>query len=188
MEELKNRILQDGKVINNEILKVDSFINHQIDVELLNNISNFLASHFENVNKILTIETSGIAFAIGVAQQLGNIPVVFAKKSKSALTDNNVYSAEVKSFTRKINSTVIVDKRFLKEGENILFVDDFLAEGNAALGLLDICNQAKCNVLGLAVVIEKSFQGGREKLEEAGVKVISAASIGNFENNTPIFD
>ena len=94
----------------------------------------------------------------------------------------------VKSFTRKINSTVIVDKRFLKEGENILFVDDFLAEGNAALGLLDICNQAKCNVLGLAVVIEKSFQGGREKLEEAGVKVISAASIGNFENNTPIFD
>ena len=146
MEELKNRILQDGKVINNEILKVDSFINHQIDVELLNNISSFLASHFENVNKILTIETSGIAFAIGVAQQLGNIPVVFAKKSKSALTDNNVYSAEVKSFTRKINSTVIVDKRFLKEGENILFVDDFLAEGNAALGLLDICNQAKCNV------------------------------------------
>ena len=143
---------------------------------------------YENVNKILTIETSGIAFAIGVAQQLGNIPVVFAKKSKSALTDNNVYSAEVKSFTRKINSTVIVDKRFLKEGENILFVDDFLAEGNAALGLLDICNQAKCNVLGLAVVIEKSFQGGREKLEEAGVKVISAASIGNFENNTPIFD
>ena len=188
MEELKNRILQDGKVINNEILKVDSFINHQIDVELLNNISSFLASHFENVNKILTIETSGIAFAIGVAQQLGNIPVVFAKKSKSALTDNNVYSAEVKSFTRKINSTVIVDKRFLKEGENILFVDDFLAEGNAALGLLDICNQPKCNVLGLAVVIEKSFQGGREKLEEAGVKVISAASIGNFENNTPIFD
>ena len=119
MEELKNRILQDGKVINNEILKVDSFINHQIDVELLNNISSFLASHFENVNKILTIETSGIAFAIGVAQQLGNIPVVFAKKSKSALTDNNVYSAEVKSFTRKINSTVIVDKRFLKEGENV---------------------------------------------------------------------
>ena len=81
-----------------------------------------------------------------------------------------------------------MDKRFLKEGENILFVDDFLAEGNAALGLLDICNRAKCNVLGLAVVIEKSFQGGREKLEEAGVKVISAASIGNFENNTPIFD
>ena len=125
MKELETRIIQDGKIINNEILKIDSFINHQIDVNLLNNISKYLASHFDNITKILTIETSGIAFAIGVSQCLGNIPVVFAKKTKSKIVDEkNIYTARVHSFTKNVDNVISVDKRFLSNNDNILIVDD----------------------------------------------------------------
>ena len=183
MEDLKNRILKDGIVIGNDILKVDSFINHQIDTELLFSLCKFLSGKFSGVTKILTIEASGIAFAIGVARYYDNIPVVFAKKSKSKTVDMNaVYQTTIKSFTRGTESIVTVAKNYINKGDNILIVDDFLAEGNAALGLIDLCNQAGANVVGVAVVIEKGFQGGRQRIEELGIRVEAGAIIEKFEN------
>lgn len=188
MKLLKDRIIKDGIVINNEILKVDSFVNHQIDMELLNKVCEYLASKFDKVDKVITIETSGIAFAIGVAFHLNNVPVVFAKKSKSLiLNESNAFVSEVKSFTRKINNTIYIDKSYIKENENCLIVDDFLAEGNAALGLIDLCKKAKANIVGFATVIEKEFQGGRKRINEVGVKVEAAAIIKEFINNKVIF-
>lgn len=188
MKELEERIQEDGIVIDNEILKVDSFINHQIDTRLLNDVCTYLVAPFHGVDKVLTIETSGIAFALGAAQKLGNIPLVFAKKSKSKIVDaDHVYTAMVKSFTRGIVSPIYVDKRFIKSGEKILIVDDFLAEGNAILGLIEICRQAGAQVVGAAVAIEKSFQGGHAKIEALGIPVVSAADIRGFENGKVLF-
>jgi len=188
MQLLEDRIKQDGVVIKNEILKVDSFINHQIDVDLLNKVCKYLGEKFQNIDKIVTIETSGIPFSIGISQVLGNIPVVFAKKSKSLiLNSENAYTSEVKSFTRKSNSLIYIDKNYLHENESCLIVDDFLAEGNAAMGLVDIIKQAKAKVAGVAIVIEKEFQGGHKRLEEAGYHVESAAIIKGFKDNKVVF-
>ena len=189
MKELEKRILEDGVIINNDILKVDSFINHQIDVALVKDLAKEITKEFESfgVNKILTIETSGIAFAYAVAEEMGNLPLVFAKKSKSLTVGDDVYSATVKSFTRNINSTVTVANKYLKPGDTVLIVDDFLAEGNASLGLINLCNQAGAKVVGLAVAIEKGFQPGRARLEELGLKVYSGACVKAFVDNKPVF-
>lgn len=188
MKLLEDRILRDGIIINNEILKVDSFINHQIDIELLNKVCKYLAGKFNDVDKVITVETSGIAFATGVAQMLGNVPVVFAKKSKSLiLCDDNVYKQEVKSFTRKTESNIYIDKRYLKKNERCLIVDDFLAEGNAAMGLINICKMANVEIVGVAIIIEKIFQGGRSRIEAEGIRVESAAIIEKFENGKAVF-
>ena len=189
MKLLEERVLKDGIIINNDILKVDSFINHQIDVELVREIAKRIKEHYKDlgVNKILTIETSGIAFAYATAEQMGDLPLVFAKKSKSATVGNDVYTAEIKSFTRNIKSTVTVNHKYLKRGDSVLIVDDFLAEGNAALGLIELCNQAGAKVVGVAVAIEKGFQGGRNKLEALGLKVYSAANVKAFVDNKPVF-
>ena len=189
MKLLEERILKDGVIINNDILKVDSFLNHQIDTELTRNIAKEIAACFKglSVNKILTIETSGLPVSFAVAEEMGNLPLVFAKKSKSLTVGDDVYKAEIKSFTRNIQSTVTVANKYLNSGDVILIVDDFLAEGNAALGLLDLCKQADAKVVGVAVEIEKSFQGGRNKLEALGIKVYSAANVKAFSNNKPVF-
>ena len=189
MKALEERILKDGIIINNDILKVDSFINHQIDVSLVRQLAQEIARQFKSfgINKILTIETSGIAFAYAVAEEMGDLPVVFAKKSKSATVGNDVYTAIVKSFTRNIESQVTVSNKYLKTGDTVLIVDDFLAEGNAALGLLDLCKQAGAKVVGVAVAIEKGFQGGRDKLEALGLKVYSGANVKAFKDNRPVF-
>ena len=189
MKLLEDRILEDGVIINNDILKVDSFINHQIDVSLVRALAKEINNEFKGlgINKILTIETSGIAFAYAVAEEMADLPLVFAKKSKSATVGDDVFKAEIKSFTRNICSTVTVRNKFLKPSDTVLIVDDFLAEGNAALGLLDICDQAGAKVVGLAVAIEKRFQGGRDKLEKLGLKVYSGASIKEFKDNRPVF-
>lgn len=188
MKELEKRIRDEGFVVGTTIVKVDSFINHQIDTSLLNDVCAYLTEDFHDVDKVLTIETSGIAFAIGAAQHLGNIPVVFAKKSKSLIVDlSNVYTTEIKSFTRNAVYTATVDKRFLSKGERILVVDDFLANGNASLGLIDICRQAGAEVIGVAVAIEKSFQGGRQKLESQGYKVVSGANIVSIQDGKITF-
>lgn len=189
MKYLEDRVAEDGVVINNDILKVDSFINHQIDVALVRRIAKEIAQEYASygVNKILTIETSGIAFAYAVAEEMGNLPLVFAKKSKSATVGPDVYTAIVKSFTRNINSPVTVANKYLKDSDVVLIVDDFLAEGNAALGLLDLCNQAGAKVVGVAVEIEKGFQGGRNKLEALGLKVYSGANVKAFVDNKPVF-
>ena len=118
---------------------------------------------------------------------MGDLPLVFGKKSKSLIVGNDVFKAEIKSFTRNINSTVTVAQKYLKPSDTVLIVDDFLAEGNASLGLLDLCNQAGAKVVGVAVAIEKGFQGGRNKLEALGLKVYSGANIKAFINNKPVF-
>ena len=189
MKSIEKKILSDGQVLNNSIIKVDCFLNHQIDPSVMKEFACAVKKEFKKpkVDKILTIETSGIAAAYAVAEAFGNIPLLFAKKSKSQTTIDENYETEVKSFTRNKVSNVIVSKKFLKENENILIVDDFLAEGNAALGLIELCNQAHANVVGVAAVIEKTFQGGRSKLEQLGYKVFAGASIKAFEDNKPIF-
>ena len=189
MKELEERVLKDGIIINNDILKVDSFLNHQIDVALVRDIAKDITKSFATygVNKILTIETSGIAFAYAVAEEMGNLPLVFAKKSKSATVGNDVFTAEVKSFTRNIVSKITVANKYLKQSDTVLIVDDFLAEGNASLGLVDLCKQAGAKVVGVAVAIEKGFQGGRNRLEALGLKVYSAADVKAFVSNKPVF-
>ena len=187
MQELKDRILKDGKVIGEDILKVDSFLNHQIDTDLVYKIARYLGSNFSGVNKVLTIEASGIAYALAVANYFNNVPMVFAKKSKSKTVDmNTVYQTTIKSFTRGTESVVTVAKDYLTKDDKVLIIDDFLAEGNAALGLIDLCKQAGSSVVGVGIVIEKGFQGGRERLEKMGIKVESAAIITKFENGKPI--
>ena len=189
MKQLKERILKDGVIINNDILKVDSFLNHQIDVSLTRDLAKEIAETFKGfgVNKILTIETSGLPVSYAVAEEMGNLPLVFAKKSKSLTVGDDVYKAEIKSFTRNICSTVTVANKYLNNGDVVLIVDDFLAEGNAALGLLELCKQAGAKVVGVAVEIEKGFQGGRDKLEALGLKVYSGANVKAFVDNKPVF-
>ena len=189
MKVLEERILKDGIIINNDILKVDSFLNHQIDVALTRELAKEIAETFKGfgVNKVLTIETSGLPVSYAVAEEMGNVPLVFAKKSKSLTVGNDVYKAEIKSFTRNIKSTVTVANRYLNSKDVVLIVDDFLAEGNAALGLFDLCKQAGAKVVGVAVEIEKGFQGGRDKLEALGFKVYSGANVKAFVNNKPVF-
>ena len=189
MKSLEERILKDGVIINNDILKVDSFLNHQIDVALARNLAKEITKEFKalGVNKILTIETSGLPVSFAVAEEMGNLPLVFAKKSKSLTVGNDVYKAEIKAFTRNIQSEITVSEKYLKPTDIVLIVDDFLAEGNAAMGLLDICNQANAKVVGVAVAIEKGFQGGRDKCEALGLKVYSGANVKAFKDNKPVF-
>jgi xanthine phosphoribosyltransferase len=188
MKALEDKILKDGIVLNNEILKVDSFVNHQIDSKLLVEISKDIKNHFNNVDKIVTIEISGIAFAVCVGIEYGGLPVVFAKKTISRTLDvANSYVAEVKSFTKGTLNQIRIDKKFLTKGERILIIDDFLASGNAAIGLIEILKQAGCEIVGVSAIIEKRFQGGRKRLEDLGVEVYCPASIDSFADGKPVF-
>ena len=189
MKCVEERILKDGIIIDDDIIKVDSFLNHQIDVAFIREFAQAVKEFFgdKKIDKVLTIEASGVAVGCFVAEVFGDIPLVFAKKSKSRTVNNDVFVTEVRSFTRGIASEVTVARRFLHEGENVLIVDDFLAEGNASLGLVDLCQKANANVVGVAVVIEKNFQGGRKLLESKGVPVFAGASILAFEDNKPVF-
>jgi xanthine phosphoribosyltransferase len=184
MNKLEERIIADGIVLEEKILKVNSFLNHQIDVELLDWIGEYLAKQFNNqpIDKILTIEASGIAFATATSYHLNKIPVVFARKGTNKLTGDS-YSAEVYSFTKKTTFVINCDAQFICPGEKILIIDDFLADGNAALGLTNLCQQAKAEVVGIGIVIEKGFQPGRSRLEAAGFIVKSVACIANMKNN-----
>ena len=157
MELLKERILRDGKVKEGNVLKVDSFLNHQMDIELLNEIGKEFRRRFdgEGVNKILTIEASGIGIAVAVARHFDNAPVVFAKKSKSKNLDGELYTAQVTSFTRGTTFDVQVSKKFLTPQDNILIIDDFLAKGQAMMGLLDIVAQSGANAVGCATISKR---------------------------------
>ena len=177
MQLLKKRILQDGKCFEGGILKVDSFINHQMDPQLMKAIGVEFVRRFAgtNVNKIMTIEASGIAPAIMTGYLL-NHPVVFAKK-KSPKTIENALSTTVHSFTKDRDYEVVISSDFLTPDDKILFVDDFLAYGNAALGIIDLVKQAGAELVGMGFIIEKEFQNGRKRIEEQGVKVESLAII-----------
>ena len=183
MQLLKDKIQAEGVVVHNSLLKVDSFLNHQIDPQLMMKIGEEFALRFKNnnVTKILTIEASGIAVAIMVGFVL-QVPVVFARKKKSAVCNDDVYSTTVYSFTKKESNYVTVSAGLLNKGDNIMIIDDFLANGEAALGLASIVEQAGASVVGIGIVIEKAFQPGSEKLKNAGYRVESLVRIKSFSN------
>lgn len=185
MELLKERIRKDGKVKDNHIIKVDGFLNHQIDIELLDEIGKEFRRRFDgqNITKIITIEASGIAIACITAKYFG-VPLVFAKKSESKNIDGDVYRTTVTSYTRGRDYTVILEKRYLTSEDRILIIDDILATGKAQKGLLDISQQAGAAVAGIGIVIEKGFQGGGDKLRAGGYNVQSLAIIDSLENYT----
>lgn len=183
MKALKERIIRDGKCINNGILKVDGFINHQMDPQLMMAMAEELVRRFSgtSINKILTIEASGIAPAILVGYLL-HVPVVFAKKKKPS-TMQDMLTTEVFSFTKNTSYTVCVSNEFLHEGDKLLFIDDFLANGNAAQGMIDLATQAGAEIVGMGFLIEKGFQNGGDMLRDKGIHVESLAIIDSLENN-----
>ncbi len=189
MKDIEKRIIDDGEIIDDDIIRVDSFLNHQIDVAFLRSFAKGVKEHYgdKRIDKIVTCETSGIAVAFAVAQEYGDLPLVFAKKSRSKITRNDFYNAIAKSFTRGFESEIQIAKKYLHAGDNVLIVDDFLADGNVATGLLKICKQANANVVGATFVIEKAFQKGHSLLEAEGIDVFVGASIKAFENKKPVF-
>lgn len=182
MKALEEKIVAEGKVLEGNVLKVDNFLNHRIDVGFLNEIGKEFFRLFGDcqIDKILTIEASGIGIACITAQYF-DVPVVFAKKTKSANMAGDVYTAPVASFTRKTTYDIQVSKAYLQTGENILLIDDFLAEGNALIGLAKLAEQAGANVLGAGVVIEKAFQNGAERVREHGIRVESLARVASMD-------
>lgn len=183
MKLLEERILKDGVVLGDNVLKVDNFLNHQIDPILMQAIGNEFAELFKGrgINKIITIESSGIAPAVFAGLAMG-VPVVFARKHKSLTLVDNMYSASVYSFTKNVTNEIAVSKSFLDSSDNVLLIDDFLANGQAAIGLLEICEKAGAKVSGMGIVIEKSFQKGRQIVEESGIEIASLARIAAFED------
>ena len=178
MKLLEQRILNDGKVFPGNVLKVNSFLNHQLDVGLLDEMGAEIKRLFEGkeITKILTIETSGIAIACAAARCFG-VPVLFAKKEKTKNLSDNNYQTEVASFTHGNVSTVVCSKDFLFENDRVLIIDDFIADGNALIGLIDICNQAGAGIVGCVGAIEKAFQGGGDRVRAMGIRVEALARI-----------
>ena len=189
MELLKKYIVEKGKVLPGNVLKVDSFLNHQLDIGLYQEIGREFKKRFakEPISKILTIEASGIGLACITAQYFGNVPVVFAKKFSANNLDSEVYESKVFSYTKNEYYQIRVDKKYLSRKDNILIIDDFLANGNAVLGLLDIAKQAGANIAGVGIVIEKSFQTGREKILKENVRLESLARIRSLEGGQIVF-
>ena len=182
MRELEEKIRAEGRVLEGDVLKVDYFLNHRIDVELAGKIGKEFHRLFSDkpVDKILTVESSGIAYAVTTAQQFGNLPVVFAKKSRTKNMSEDCYTAAAVSFTRGGLVTFSVAKEYLSKGENVLIIDDFLANGEAMCALIDIAHQAGADIAGCGAVIEKSFQPGRRRIEELGVRICSLARISSM--------
>ena len=178
MQLLKDRIKKDGKIREGNVLKVDSFLNHQIDINLLNEIGKEFKRRFEGkeVTKILTIEASGIAIAC-IAAQYFNVPVVFAKKTKTTNIAGDVYTTKVESFTHQKVYDIMVSKDFLNEGDKVLILDDFLANGQALIGLSQLVKDAGAEVVGAGIVIEKGFQNGGKMIREQGIHLESLAII-----------
>lgn len=185
MNFLEERIVKDGIVKEGNVLKVDSFLNHQMDISLFNQMGTEFKKRFEgkNINKILTIEASGIGIACVVAMHF-NVPVVFAKKSKSINIDGDMYIAEVESFTHKCKNQVIVSKKFLSENDHVLIIDDFLANGCALQGLISIINQAGGTVEGIGIAIEKGFQNGGNIIRNLGYQLESLAIVDSMDAAT----
>ena len=183
MKELVERIQKDGRVLGEGVLKVDSFVTHQVDPVLMEQIGQRFAEVFKDqgITKVVTIEASGIAPALFVAQTL-NVPMIFARKAKSLTMDEELLTTSVYSFTKQVNSTISISRKFLSAEDKVLIIDDFLANGQAAKGLVELCRQAGVGVEGIGILIEKSFQDGRQLLEEMGLKVVSLARIAALSN------
>ena len=185
MNFLEERIVKDGIVKEGNVLKVDSFLNHQMDITLFDEMGAEFKKRFEgkNINKILTVEASGIGIACVVAMHF-NVPVVFAKKSKSINIDGDMYIAEVESFTHKCKNQVIVSKKFLSEDDHVLIIYDFLANGCALQGLISIVNQAGGTVEGIGIAIEKGFQVGGQIIRNLGYQLESLAIVDSMDATT----
>lgn len=188
MKLLEERIQQDGRVLGDDVLKVDNFLNHQVDPQLMAQLGHEFAELFraEKIDKVLTVESSGIAPAVFAALDL-DVPMVFARKKKSLTLSADNYTADVFSFTKQETNHIIVDKRFLNAGERVLLIDDFLANGQAVQGMMEIVDAADAELVGAGIVIEKTFQKGRALLDEAGIHVESLARIAAFEDGQVVF-
>ena len=188
MKLLEERILKNGNVLGENILKVDSFLTHQVDFKLMKKIGQTFADHFKDagITKVVTIEASGIAPALYVAESL-DVPMIFAKKAKNITMNEGILTAEVYSFTKQVTSTVSIAGKFLDPADKVLIIDDFLANGQAAKGLIQIIEQAGAKVEAIGIVIEKSFQDGRGLLEDLGYPVVSLARLDRFENGQVVF-
>ena len=182
MKVLEQAILEKGKVLPGNVLKVGAFLNNQLDVKLLSKLGKEIYRHFKKkgVNKILTIEASGIALASLTAKEFGS-NVVFAKKSKTLNVDSEVLTAKCFSYTHKVENNLIVPKEFLGSGDRVLIVDDFLAHGEAVNACMEIINKAGATLVGVAIAIEKGFQGAGDKLREKGIDLLSLAIIDKME-------
>lgn len=182
MKELQEKIINDGIVINEDILKVDSFINHQIDPELMEHVGNAFAEHFKDqgITKIATIESSGISPALMTARSMG-LPLIILKKQPSKVLNDNLYQTEVTSFTKGTSYELTLSSRFISDKDHILIIDDFLANGEAVTGAIRLIRKAHATVAGIGILIEKSFQPGRDKLVSQGFDVYSLARIRHME-------
>lgn len=183
MRVLEERIKKDGKTLGEGVLKVDGFMTHQVDPALMADIGKRFGEVFKSkgITKVVTIEASGIAPAVFTAYELG-VPAIYARKMKSLTMDEELLTTEVYSFTKQITSNVSVSKKYLSTDDTILIVDDFLANGQAALGLIELCQQAGANIAGVGIIIEKSFQGGRKLLEDKGIDIVSLARVGSLKD------
>lgn len=188
MKLLEQKILNEGKVLPGDVLKVDCFLNHQMDVAFLTKLGKEIYNHFKNcnVNKILTVESSGIGLACLTAQFF-NCKLLVAKKNKSSNISSNVYVAKVYSYTHQTENNIVVSKEYLSRDDNVLIIDDFLANGNACLGLIDIVNQAGGQVKGVSCAVEKTYQGGYDKLVGLGIDVYSLARIEKMQDGKITF-
>ncbi|CAK1248033.1 Adenine/guanine phosphoribosyltransferase or related PRPP-binding protein (Apt) [Fructobacillus cardui] len=190
MKELEARIKEDGHVLGADILKVDSFLNHQIDPKLMQAMGAEFSRLFKDqgITKVITVEASGIAPAVMAGLRL-NVPVVFARKSKSRILSEDAYTADVYSYTKQSTNQIRIDKRFLSADDHVLLIDDFLANGQALIGMKALADDAGATIVGAGIVIEKSFQPGRQAAIEAGLTNIhSLAKIAAFENGQVVFE
>ena len=183
MEALRKEILERGKGIGKDIVKVDMFLNHRIDTKLLFQMGEAWAEEFksEKPEIVLTVEASGIAMAVAAAHALGDLPVVFAKKGTTVVQNDETVQAPVYSFTHKTQNNIRIDKNYLPEGSRVLIIDDFLADGQAVHGMMSLCEQQKAVVVGVGIAVEKGFQPGGRLLREAGVHLKSLAIVEGIE-------
>lgn len=188
MYALEQKILAEGIVLSEEVLKVDSFLNHQIDPVMMQQIGQEFARLFKDagITKIITIEASGIAPAVMAGLELG-VPVIFARKYQSLTLKDDLYRSKVFSFTKQVESTIAISKKHINAADKVLVIDDFLANGQAALGLADLIHQAEAEVIGIGIVIEKSFQPGRQVLLDKGYRVESLARVKSLANGAVEF-
>lgn len=188
MERLKQKILAEGTVLSDTVLKVDAFLNHQIDPELMEDIGKEFAKRFadDGITKILTLESSGIAPAVMTGLVL-QTPVIFARKRKSLTLTDHLYSASVYSFTKEETNEISISQSFISSDDTVLIVDDFLANGQAVFGLIDILEQAKATIAGIGIVIEKGFQNGGEAIRKKGYRVESLATIAELSEGNVAF-
>jgi len=188
LEKLKEKIMTEGQVLSDDVLKVDTFLNHQLDPVLMSEIGKEFAKRFEGmgITKIVTIESSGIAPSVMAGLEM-EVQVLFARKKKSLTLQDDLYTASVYSFTKQEENQICIGRKFLNEQEKVLIIDDFLAKGQAALGLIDLVKQSGAEIAGIGIVIEKEFQEGGEQLRKIGYRVESLARIKSLEDGMVTF-